>query len=134
MRLDKRGRVRGIRGTDVEDVLRAYREVASAGYGSAAVPKSPWRTGSFYLTLFVVVIGALYLVGHFLPAWVVPLVVVGCLFMVPVVGALQLRQDDRLSERGFVRLITATITKLPASLGQRRVDPEFPADETSMPS
>jgi beta-lactamase regulating signal transducer with metallopeptidase domain len=50
--------------------------------------------------------------GKMLALWALPivvvaaaLVVVAAALLVSIVGALQMRQDDRLSERGFLRLM-----------------------------
>ncbi|WP_329364551.1 hypothetical protein OG896_11020 [Streptomyces sp. NBC_00669] len=50
------------------------------------------------------------------PLWIVPVVVVGSLLGTGTVGALQLRHDDRLSERRFVELIKITFLNLSALL------------------
>jgi hypothetical protein len=59
-------------------------------------------------------------VGRVLAAWALPLVIVGAVLLVSVVGALQMRQDDRLSERGFLRLMADVVRRLPLLLAQRR--------------
>jgi hypothetical protein len=69
--------------------------------------------------LFLVVISALLVVGSVVPLWALPVVVVGGLLGVSVVGAMQLRHDDRISERGFLRLMTTVIGKLPSLLRRR---------------
>ncbi|MEV6241200.1 zinc ribbon domain-containing protein [Lentzea sp. NPDC051838] len=112
-----RGRVSRIAGRP-DDVLRVYQEVQRR----EAERRSPWLTGSFYLVLFVIVIAALLVVGKVASAWVLPIVVVGGLLAVAVVGALQLRHDDKLSERGFLRLMITALGKLPALL--RRQPPD----------
>jgi hypothetical protein len=63
--------------------------------------RSPWFSGLFYLMVAVVIVSLLLVFGRLAPWWAFPLVVLGAILLVSVVGALQMRQDDRLSELGF---------------------------------
>ena len=75
--------------------------------------KSAWANGSFYLFLFVVVIaGIRYLAGTLTLLNLVAIVIAGIVF-IPLVGALQLRQDDRLSDQNFMELVKLAIAQLP---------------------
>lgn len=69
--------------------------------------------------LSVVTSVLLLVVGSVLPLWALPIVVVGVALVVSIVGVLQLRQDDRLSEIGFVRLMGDTLKLLPLAFGRR---------------
>lgn len=117
-KIDRRGRVRQISGSHVEDVLRAHREVSREAGGR---PSGPWLSGSFYLVAVLAITAATISTSRLAPAWAVPVVIVGSLLGVGTVGALQLRHDDRLSERRFVDLIKLTFLNLPALL--RRSSP-----------
>jgi hypothetical protein len=44
---------------------------------------------------------------------VLPIVLVSGVLVVMVIGAFQLRQDDRFSEAGFVTLMQETLKRLP---------------------
>jgi hypothetical protein len=61
----------------------------------------------------VVIIVLLAAVANFVSAWVVPLVIVGGLLTVTVIGALQLKQDERLSEKGFLKLMGLAFRQIP---------------------
>ncbi len=67
----------------------------------------------FYLVCVVVVVGLLLVAGRVLPPWTLPVIIVGAVILVAVVGALQLRQDDRLSERSFLALMREALRYLP---------------------
>lgn len=110
--MDTRGRVREIEGSHVEDVLRAYAEVRPE---AQLLRQSPWLSGSFYVTLFLVVISALLAVTRILPIWAIPVVMVGGLLGASILGAFQLRHDDKLTERGFLRLMLVAVRTLPVS-------------------
>jgi hypothetical protein len=73
----------------------------------------PWSSGSFYLVASVVLIGALVAVGVLLNSWVLPVIIVGALLLLMVLGALQLKQDARLSEEGLLKLMALTLRQLP---------------------
>ena len=75
--------------------------------------KSTWANGSLYLFLFVVVIAGIgYLAGTLKLLNLVAVIIAGIVF-IPLVGALQLRQDDRLSEQNFMELVKLVIAQLP---------------------
>ena len=48
-----------------------------------------------------------------IPWYVLPIVIIGGLLAIAVVGALQLRQDERLSQRNFLKLMIETFKRLP---------------------
>ncbi|CAD5946509.1 leucine-rich repeat domain-containing protein [Planktothrix agardhii] len=75
--------------------------------------KSAWANGSFYLFVFVVVIAGIGFLGNQLSFPVFCVVVIGGILFVPIIGALQLRQDDRLQEENFLELMKLTIGQLP---------------------
>jgi GTPase SAR1 family protein len=77
------------------------------------VPKSPWASGSFYLFSFLAVIIALGVLAGTVSARVLVIVIVAGVLFVPLIGALQLRQDGRLSEKSFVTVIKLVIGQLP---------------------
>lgn len=76
----------------------------------------PWLSGSFYLVALLAITAATISASRLAPPWTVPVVIAGSLLGVGTVGALQLRHDDRLSERRFVDLIKLTVLNLPALL------------------
>lgn len=74
---------------------------------------NPWMSGSFYLIGFIVVIAALSVAGKLLPIPVLPIIVIGGLIALAVIGAFQLRQDNRLSEKSFLELMALSFKYLP---------------------
>jgi hypothetical protein len=80
---------------------------------AAESPKSPWATGSFYLAALLVV-GILFLVmAKTVSAWVLPIVLIASMLAVSIIGALQLKNDARLSEKSFLALMGLAIKSLP---------------------
>lgn len=114
---DKNGRLRsfsmyGWSGGTADDHARHYASALRAAqrYGAR---RSPWVAGSFYLVVAVVVLCVLMVLARVTPVWSIPVVVVGGVLLLTVIGAFQLRQDDRLSERGFLKLMAIALGKLP---------------------
>ena len=76
-------------------------------------PQTPWATGTFYLAC-IVVVGVLFLViARTVNPIVLPIVLLASLLAVSIVGALQLRNDKRLSEKNFIELMSVAIKSLP---------------------
>jgi Flp pilus assembly protein TadB len=109
----------------MEDEARRRSEAAQADRRAAAGLRNPWISGSFYLLALVVVIVALLVVSEVATPWVLPVVVIGAVLAVTIVGGLQLRQDDRLGEKSFLELMRLTLARLPliARLGERSHPP-----------
>jgi internalin A len=73
---------------------------------------NPWLSGSFYLFAFVVVVAASALVGIYVSWKALPVVLIAGLLAITVVGALQLRNDDRFSDEGFLTLMIEFLRSL----------------------
>ena len=102
-------------GENANDVQAVMRELAAddAARRAAARLRSPWFSGLFYLMVAVVITSLLLVVSRLAPWWAFPLVVLGAVLLVSIVGALQMRQDDRLTERGFLKLMGDVLKRLP---------------------
>jgi Flp pilus assembly protein TadB len=74
-----------------------------------AKPPNPWITGSFYAAVFLVVAVVL---GH-LPLIALPMVIIGGLLALSVIGAFQMRQDEKLSQENFLKLMALSLKYLP---------------------
>jgi hypothetical protein len=104
-----------VSGDNADEVETVIRQLAAddAARREAARLRSPWFSGLFYLMVAVVIISLLLVVGRLAPWWAFPLVVLGAVLLVSVVGALQMRQDDHLTERGFLKLMGDVLRRLP---------------------
>lgn len=113
-------RVSGHDSSEVQRVLtaaaaqEAQRQAARADAERRAARQfdSPWRSGSFYLLAVVLLIAVIVLVATVLPLWTLPLVIIGAVVLLAVVGAFQLRQDTKLSERNFLELMQLALRQL----------------------
>jgi hypothetical protein len=133
MSFDRAGRVREIHGARVDDVLKAHAEVQRSAREQPHRRKTPWISGSFYLATFLAIVMVLLVLGKIASAWTLPVVVVGGIIAVSVIGALQLRHDDQLGEQNFTRLMLAALARLPSDAlkplsGETRPGPEKTAN------
>lgn len=72
-----------------------------------------WLKGSFYMLLFVVVMTTFAAIGKSVPVVILPVVIIGSLLAIGIIGAYQLRSDDSLSQKNFLTLILETYKQLP---------------------
>jgi internalin A len=72
-----------------------------------------FRNGMFYLFVFVVVFCLIAFFGGSLPFHYLALTIIGTAIFIVLIGVLQLRQDDRLSEKSFVDLTKIVLEQLP---------------------
>ena len=112
-------RVEGSNAQEVSDVMQQLSPQVTAQHEAARL-RSPWFSGFFYIVVLAIVVGLLLVVASVLPAWVVPIVIVGAVLLVALVGALQMRQDDRLSEKGFLQLMADVFRRLPLLLPRKQ--------------
>jgi len=78
-----------------------------------AARSDPRLSGSFYLASFVIVFLSLVVAAAVLPLLALPIVIIGAILAVSVIGALQLRQDKRLSDKSFLSLMKLTFEQFP---------------------
>ena len=75
--------------------------------------KSAWANGSFYLVIFIVVVAGIGFLGKNLPFPVLCVVIIAGVLFVPIIGGLQLKQDDRFKDETFLELMKLVIGQLP---------------------
>ncbi len=75
--------------------------------------RSAWANGSFFLFVFIIVIAGVSVLALSVPFYVLPLALMAAVLFIPIIGAFQLRQDDRLGEKSFLELMKLTIGQLP---------------------
>lgn len=75
--------------------------------------RSPWVSGSFYLAVFVVIMASIAVIGRVLPLYALPIAIIGGILLFSVIGAFQIRNDEKLSEENFLKLMTLSFKYLP---------------------
>lgn len=74
---------------------------------------NPWLSGSFYLFVVVVVGAGLLAAAKILPLIALPIIVIGSIVALSIIGALQLRNDGRLRDEPFLKLMALSFRYLP---------------------
>ena len=74
---------------------------------------NPWISGSFYLFVAIVVISGLAVLGNMVDWILLPIIIIGGILLIGIIGAFQLKNDDKLKDETFLSLITETYKRLP---------------------
>lgn len=92
--------------------------------------KSPWQSGLFYLFLFLIAIGTVLAVVLNSSFWQALLILFVAVIFLIVLGAFQLKNDDKLQDESFTQLIIEVIKKVPNFLKlQKGGESEKKADD-----
>lgn len=75
--------------------------------------QTPWISGSFYLVLFVIIISSIIVIAKLLPFYFLPIIIVGTMLLFSVVGAFQLKNDKKLTEKTFLELMFLAFKNIP---------------------
>lgn len=73
-----------------------------------------WVNGSFYLVAVLVIFAGIGILANLVAPIVLPVAVVGGVLLVSIIGALQLRNDERLSDASFLELMGVALSRLPS--------------------
>lgn len=104
--------VYGNKSENVQKVAQSLMETVSDN-PNATAQNTPWISGSFYLAAMVILVVLFLIVAKSVSLSVLPIVIVGSLISVSLIGAFQLRQDNSLSEKNFLSLMFLTFRQLP---------------------
>lgn len=104
--------VSGEKAEEVETVARSLAGDMSKR-GHSMRQSAPWISGSFYLAALLIVATVFLVIARSVPALVLPVVILGSILAVSIVGAFQLRQDERLSQRNFLDLMLMVFRQVP---------------------
>lgn len=115
-----------VTGSSADDVAQVSERLSRSIVSSrerAQLRSTPWISGLFYVSALVVIVVLLLAVGKVLALWTIPIVILGAMLLLTVVGALQLRQDDKLKERGFLKLMKDVFRQIPLLARASRTSP-----------
>lgn len=74
---------------------------------------NPWLSGSFYLVLAAITLTGLGILSNTVHWSLLPIIIIGGILIIGLIGVLQLRNDDKLKDESFVTLVTETFKRLP---------------------
>jgi hypothetical protein len=74
---------------------------------------NPWISGSFYLIAAVIILSLLLVAAKMISIIALPIIIIGGLIIFSVIGAYQLRNDEKLSEKSFLELMQLSFKQIP---------------------
>ena len=120
-RLDDRRLV--IRNKIYEEKLKNYFENRTMNENQSPNQRhknNPWISGLFFIFLFLVVVITLAAVSNNVSWYALPIVIIGGLLAIPIVGVLLALNDGTLSEKGFLNVINESYKRLPLLKGDKQ--------------
>ncbi len=105
---------------------RMPEEIQPKQLPAATQRNNPWLSGSFYLVSYLVAVAtilvAIIVLNTYGISWttaaVIPLIVIGALLSIGIIGATQLKNDERLSDESYVKLMIESYKRLPLLRGK----------------
>jgi len=95
----------------------------------ASNKKSPWSSGLFYLLALAVIMGLIAIISQNVSWYVLPIVIIGGLLAISIIGALQLRQDEKLNQANFLKLMIESFKQMPLLRGDQSTKDAFQRNE-----
>jgi hypothetical protein len=74
---------------------------------------SPWISGSFYIILGIIMLSALAVISRMVNWVLLPIIVIGGILLIALIGFFQLKNDDKITDKSFIKLISETFKRLP---------------------
>lgn len=106
--------IRDIAGNLIDVANMAIRLEDFVGKGQSSHGRAnPWIAGTFYLFAVLVLLVLIAVLSSQVSWVLLPVILIGSTLILGVVGAFQLRNDDKLSESNFVQLVVETYKRLP---------------------
>lgn len=75
--------------------------------------QTPWISGSFYLVVAIVAITGLAVLSNSVHWTLFPIIIIGGILLIGIIGLLQLKNDDKISDKSFTTLLIETYKRLP---------------------
>ena len=74
---------------------------------------NPWISGSFYLFSTLTILAGLSLMAELVSWYILPVIIISGILIISITGILQLRNDDKLTDKSFIFLLIETYKRLP---------------------
>ena len=99
--------------TDTYNIAERLKDFIGKSNKRMTQKNNPWISGSFYLFVAIVVISGLAVLGNMVDWILLPIIIIGGILLIGIIGAFQLKNDDKLKDETFLSLITETYKRLP---------------------
>ena len=93
--------------------------------------QSPWISGSFYIFAIVILMTVIAVISANVPWYALAIVIIGGLIAIAIIGALQLRHDEALSEDNFIELMEKSLKRLPLLRGDENPNQTMSENQTT---
>jgi hypothetical protein len=101
-----------VSGSNAKDVELVARSLLKQTQTKSNKKWDVWITGGFYAVTLIAIGTLLLVISSLVPLFVLPIIVIGTLLLLSIIGAFQLRQDESLSEKNFLNLMMMVFTKI----------------------
>ena len=98
---------------DISNIAGRLRDFIGKSNKKMKQKNNPWISGSFYLISAIVVISGLAVLSNMVDWYYFPIILIGGILLIGIIGAFQLKNDDKLKDESFVNLISETYKRLP---------------------
>jgi len=96
---------------DISNIAERLKDFI--GKTGIKMKNNPWISGSFYLFIAVIVVTGLAVLSNTIHWALLPVVLIGSILIIMTIGILQLRNDDKISDKSFQSLVIETYKHLP---------------------
>jgi internalin A len=88
------------------------KPVTPAATPPADMPANPWVAGSFYLVAAVIAMTAIAVISMNVPWYALPVVIIGGILFIAIIGVLQLTQEEKLDRDDLPELMREIFSQL----------------------
>jgi hypothetical protein len=74
---------------------------------------NPWFSGSFYIVMAIIIFTGLAVLSNYVHWVLFPIIIIGGILIIFSVGTLQLKNDDRITDKSFRTLVIEICKRLP---------------------
>ena len=74
---------------------------------------NPWQSGTFYLFLFLIIIGSITLISNYVSGIILPIVLISTILIVTLISVIILRNMELIKENTFTKIIDKVLNSLP---------------------
>ena len=113
-----------VRLLDISNIAHRLNDFVGKINSSNMKKNNPYLSGSFYLISAIVILAVLAVLSKIVHWTLLPVVIVSGILIIGLVGILQLRNDDRITDKTFIHLIKETYKRLPLVRNKQNEDNE----------
>ena len=98
---------------DISNIASRLTDFIGKSNKSMIKNNNPWISGSFYLFVAIIVIVGLTVLLNYVHWIIFPFIVIAGILLLGIIGAFQLKNDNKIKDETFIKLIIETYKRLP---------------------